>query len=377
MANTGRPVIELAIASVLIVAASASVALAQAAPAQPTPPTTPAPPAVPTPPADPNLPVPTAPAAPTMPAVPVGPVMPAPPTMPAAYTPTTPALAPNATDAMPTPDVSATSATPPASNVPKVPKMGDFDAGGNVRLPNGPDAKGHYASFNWVAVDAKGRYYLARTVWLSGIMPLAIIHPSTISETNGTMVDTVDPHVFGGLAVSLNANLPSLPSLPFMSENAKKTEIGLVLTGSYMPEKAVLLSDKDFPLFVGNFQPGFTGGLNLKLRLGNAVDFALTPSWVYQSGTVESHEAVQVPTSLIIALGQLIKLSADLGVFTGDRYSFSGDAGGRIYLGGALDVKISRLQFHAGAGVASLLTGGDYPTIADSIYFDLNVKFVK
>ena len=255
--------------------------------------------------------------------------------------------------------------------------MGDFDAGGNVRLPNGPDAKGHYASFNWVAVDAKGRYYLARTVWLSGIMPLAIIHPSTITETDGAMVDTVDPHVFGGLAVSLNANLPQLPTLPFMSENAKKTEIGLVLTGSYMPEKAVLLSDKDFPLFVGNFQPGFTGGLNLKLRLGNAVDFALTPSWVYQSGTVESHEAVQVPTSLIIALGQLIKLSADLGVFTGDRYSFSGDAGGRIYLGGALDVKISRLQFHAGAGVASLLTGGDYPTIADSIYFDLNVKFVK
>jgi hypothetical protein len=32
---------------------------------------------------------------------------------------------------------------------------------------------------------------------------------------------------------------------------------------------------------------------------------------------------------------------------------------------------------HAGAGVASLLTGGAYPTIRDSVYIDLNVKYAK
>ena len=274
-----------------------------------------------------------------------------------------------------TPDVTAIQPAPPSGNLPKPKKMGDFDAGGQVHLPNGPDSKGHYASGNWVAVDAKGKFYLASSVWLSGTMPLAIIHPSTISDEIGGMETTVDPHVFGGLALALNASLPKLPNMPFVGES--KTELGLVAQGSYMPERAPLLSDKDFPLFVGNFQPGFTGGLVMKIKLGNAVDFALTPSWVYQSGTAQSHEAVQVPMSLILAFGSLIKLSADVGVFTGDQYSFSAVDGGRIYLGGALDVKISRIIVHAGAGVASLLTGGAYPTIADSIYFDLNVKFAK
>jgi hypothetical protein len=72
-----------------------------------------------------------------------------------------------------------------------------------------------------------------------------------------------------------------------------------------------------------------------------------------------------------------VQTSADLGVFTGDNYSFSGSDGGRIAAGGSLTVKIGPILAHAGAGVASLLTGGLYPTISDSIYVDVNAKYVK
>jgi hypothetical protein len=78
-----------------------------------------------------------------------------------------------------------------------------------------------------------------------------------------------------------------------------------------------------------------------------------------------------------VALGDLIKVSADLGVFTGDDYSFSGDNGGRISTGGALDLKIGPILVHAGAGVASLLSGGMYPSIGESVYVDVNVKYAK
>jgi len=92
---------------------------------------------------------------------------------------------------------------------------------------------------------------------------------------------------------------------------------------------------------------------------------------------MDSHKAVQIPMSLIIKLGDAFKLSYDLGIYTGDGYSFGGSDGGRISTGGALDIKISKIAVHAGAGVASLLTGGPYPTISDSLYVDVNVKYVK
>jgi hypothetical protein len=44
----------------------------------------------------------------------------------------------------------------------KEPKRGDSNAGGQIRLPNGPGDDGKYATFNWVALDAKGRYYLLK-----------------------------------------------------------------------------------------------------------------------------------------------------------------------------------------------------------------------
>jgi hypothetical protein len=144
-----------------------------------------------------------------------------------------------------------------------------------------------------------------------------------------------------------------------------------------MHEGAMLLSDKDFPLFEGDFKPGFTAGLITKIQLSTLVDFATTPVFVYQAGTMESHRAVQIPTNLIVRLGSLVQVSADVGIYTGDHYSFGGSGGGRIATGGSLTVKIGPIVAHAGAGVASLLTGGLYPTIGDSLYIDLNVKYAR
>jgi hypothetical protein len=53
-------------------------------------------------------------------------------------------------------------------------------------------------------------------------------------------------------------------------------------------------------------------------------------------------------------------------------------------VGAAIDLKINHIKIHAGAGFATLLTtdeavmgGIAYPSIADSIYVDLNVKYAK
>ena len=75
----------------------------------------------------------------------------------------------------------------------------------------------------------------------------------------------------------------------------------------------MLLSEKDYPLFVGDFQPGFAGSLVTKVKLGNVVDFSLVPAWIYQSGAMDSHAAVQIPMSLILKLGEVVQTSADLG----------------------------------------------------------------
>jgi hypothetical protein len=251
----------------------------------------------------------------------------------------------------------------------KEPGRGDFDAGGQARFPSGPDEMGQYKSFNWVAADLKGRYYLLDQVYVDGFIPLAVKKPDTV------MLDgaEVDPRLIGGIQARLEAKL----AMPKMSMIKYDTEVGLDLTLGYMREGAMLLSDKDFPLFTGDFKPGVAGGLLMKVKLSSLLDFSLVPSWVYQSGTMESLTAVQVPMSLRIALADIVKLSLDLGIYTGDDYSFSGDNGGRISTGAALDLKIGFIALHTGAGVASLLTGGLYPSISDSVYVDVNVKYVK
>lgn len=256
----------------------------------------------------------------------------------------------------------------PDPNTPKTPKAGDWDAGGQLKFPSGPDGDGKYATYNWIDVDLKGTYYLAPTVTANLLGPVAVHHPDQL-------MDGTEPKMFGGFRANLEATLPKLPAMPFLAPDS--LQLGLGLTFGYMHDGAMLLSDKDYPLFVGNFHPGFKGDLIMKLKLSSLVDFALVPAWVYQGGEPQAHAAIQVPMSLIVKLADLVQVAADTGVFTGDQYHLSGDAGGRIYAGGSLTVKIWKLQAHAGLGVASLLTGGLYPSIGDSVYVDLNVTYVR
>ncbi|HUS31845.1 MAG TPA: hypothetical protein VMZ53_25265 [Kofleriaceae bacterium] len=257
----------------------------------------------------------------------------------------------------------------------KEPGRGDFDAGGQVRLPNGPGEDDKYAAFNWIAFDAKGRYFLLDQVTLNGNVPIAVIHPDTIKG------GAVEPSMFGGISIRLDAivTAPKMPMVPQKGEN----KIGLSLTGAYMREGAMLLTEKDFPLFIGDMKPGFAGALVTRVALSNVVDFSLLPAWIYQSGSTNSHKAIQVPLALIIKLGDVVKLSTDLNIATGDDYSMRGKNGGRLGAGVALDLKIGPILGHVGTGVASLLTGDPmttqavYPSIKDSVYFDLNVKYAK
>jgi hypothetical protein len=269
----------------------------------------------------------------------------------------------------PAPTTDAPTAEPKQEEKQKEPKRGDFDAGAQARFPSGPDETGTYESFNWVAADLKGRYFLLDQVFVDGTIPLAVKKPDT-AMIDGAMTD---PRMLGGITARIEAKaaMPKLPGIKY------DVEAGLQLTLGYMREGAMLLAPTDFPLFVGDFKPGVGTGLLMKVKLSSLVDFNLVPAWVYQSGTMDSLTAVQIPMSLRIALGDLAKLSADLGIYTGDDYSFSGSNGGRISTGGALDLKVGPILLHAGAGVASLLTGGMYPSIGESVYVDVNVKYAK
>ena len=240
----------------------------------------------------------------------------------------------------------------------------------SARFPTGPDEAGMYKSFNWVAADLKGRYYLLDQVFVDALVPLAVKKPENIMPVPGV---TQDPRMIGGMQARLEAKL----AVPKFGPVKYDTELGLQLTLGYMREGAMLLSDKDYPLFVGGFHPGIGTGLLMKVKLSTLVDFNLVPAWVYQGGEMESLTAVQIPLSLEVALGELLELSFDLGIYTGDDYSFSGDNGGRISTGAALTVKVGPIVLHTGAGVASLLTGGMYPSISDSVYVDVNVKYAK
>lgn len=260
----------------------------------------------------------------------------------------------------------------PPEEAKKEPQRGDFDFGGQARFPNGPDEAGDFASFNWIAMDLKGRYYLLKTVTANLNVPIAIIKPDTVMTPAGGMLE---PSTFGGFTANIDARLPlKKGSFPLMRFD---TDVGLALTLGYMREGAMLLSEKDYPLFVGDLKPGVGLGLITKLKMSSVLDFSLLPTWVYQSGTDDSLQAVQIPLALGIGLGSLLKVNLELGVYTGDDYSFSGDEGGRIATGASLDLKIGPMLFHLGAGVASLLTGGVYPTISDSVYVDVNAKYVK
>lgn len=272
----------------------------------------------------------------------------------------------------PAPTMPEPSPTPPPEGTEKKHESGDFDAGGQLRFPKGPDEMGAYKAFNWVAFDAKGTYYLLPTVTLNGFFPFAVKKPDTVGPAGP------EPALLGGALFRLDASIPKLPKLPFLQQ---ETSMGLQLGFAYMREGALLLSDKDFPLFLGELQPGFLGGILTRVKLSNVVDFNFNPVFLFQRGEAENLTAIQIPLSLVLRLGEVVKLGAETGINTGDDFSFGPKNGGRISLGVSLDVKISKIAVHLGTGFASLLTSDEgqalYPSIGDSIYFDFNVKYVK
>lgn len=336
--------------------------LAQPAPQPPQPPTSEPAPAPAPPPAPYPTPLPTDAQPPPYPTVP-GPIA-APPPYPGTTT-TTPIAAPGNPDGMTTTQIA------PPDQGPKKPKKGDFDAGGDVKFPSGPNAEGSYGTYHWITANLKGRYFLLDSITVNANIPIAIHHPDELA-------DGTHPDYFGGFQARIDAVLPKLPQFPGMKGN--DAQIGLTMTLAYMRERAMLLSDKDFPLYTGSLEPGINVGLLAKLKLSSLLDFSFVPVWMHQGGGEQAAvSAVQIPLSLIIKLGSLLQLSADLGIYTGANYSFSSDNDGRIAAGGSLQVKIGPIIFHAGAGVASLITGANspYPTIGDSLYIDVNAKYAK
>ncbi len=276
------------------------------------------------------------------------------------------------------PGMPGTPNTPPVAETPTPPpedpkaekkhKPGDFDAGGQLRFPSGPDEMDKFAAFNFVALDAKGTYFLLPSVTFNGFFPLAVKHPDTIA---GGMVE---PKMVGGARFELDASIPKMPKLPGLPY---ETSIGLALGFGYMREGALLLTPQDYPLFVGDFQPGVTGGLLTNIKLSSLVDFKLNPVLIFQKGTAENLTAIQIPLGLSVKLGSVVKLGLDLAVNTGDNFKFSGDSGGRISVGGSLELKVGKIIVHTGAGLASLLTGGLYPSVSDSVFVDVNAKYAK
>lgn len=246
----------------------------------------------------------------------------------------------------------------------KEPGRGDFDAGGQVRLPSGPDEMGEYGAFNWIALDLQGRYFVLDNITINGSFPLAVKKP-----------DGYNAEVVGGGIFDLIVKMPWGP-YKFRDYEA---DLYVQLGAGYLRERAILLSPKDIPLYVGDFQPAFRGATPMRMKLSSALDFNIAPAILYQSGEVESVTALALPTSLVVGLGDLIKLGAELGMYTGDDFSFRPSNDGRLALGASLDVKLGKIIVHLGAGAASLLTSDEsfYPTIKDSVYFDLNVKYAK
>lgn len=291
---------------------------------------------------------------------------------PAPNAPATPTTYPTYSPPAPYPTYGNGEAVPTPTTVmdEKLPKPGDFDAGGNLKFPNGPDTEGKYATYNWIAVDLKGKYQLFDVLEVNANIPLAVHHPDTLPMSQR------EPKLFGGINARLELKTPKPPVIPLFNYEAT---LGLVVSAAYMHEKAMLLSDKDFPLFVGNYEPGLTAGLIMKLKLSSLLDFSFLPLWIHQANPGDAIDALQVPLALIIKLGSVVKLQAELGIYTGDGLSLRARDDGRVQAGGSLDVKVWKLLLHAGAGAASLVTGGTgmYPSVRDSVYVELNVKYEK
>lgn len=268
---------------------------------------------------------------------------------------------------MPSTSMDLSSGTPPPpEDDPNA--AGKFNAGGGLRFPGGPDEMGQYASFNWVALDLKGRYNPTSFSAVYVNVPLAVKHPDAPMGTP----DNLSPSMFGGMTLRGEIGKPFL---------------GLQVTLGYMKEQSFFYSDKMFPYYFGDYEPCVSVGpyINIK-RWG--VYFATAPTLVWQkAGDLKAPNgmdsdgggAVQVPVSAAVHLGSMLEVAADLGLATGYGFAFDASEMGNIYAGGSLTVKVKPVKVHLGTGVAALFTDptAPYHSIGDSVYFDLNVAYVK
>lgn len=238
------------------------------------------------------------------------------------------------------------------------PRRGTFDAGGKLRFPNGPDEMGQFAQFNWVAVDLQGRYFVLDQLSLEGLVLTAPVHQD---------LGMTESKIFGGFLVGPTLNLDKA--------------FGIDVKLGALTQNAVLLSAKDAPIYVGDLDLAAKLGPWIKLhRFG--LDLDLVPQVTFQN-TDDKIVALQVPVSAAVSLGRAFKLAAEVGIYTGDDLDPRPSQGGRIAAGAAIDVKVGHILVHAGAGFASLLTTDDpsggnlYSSIGDSVYVDLDAKYVK
>jgi hypothetical protein len=239
---------------------------------------------------------------------------------------------------------------------PNKPKRGTFDAGFKLRFPSGPDDMGEFGQFNFVALDLQGRYFLLDQLSLDGLVLLAPLH----AEPGG-----LETKLFGGFLAGPTVNLDK--------------QFGIDLKAGFLTEGAVLLSEKDAPIYIGDLKLAAKVGPWLKFKMGG-IELNLLPQIVFQA-TDDKIVALQLPTSAAVSLGETLKVGLELGVYTGDDFDPRPSEGGRIAAGAAIDLKINHIRIHAGAGFATLLTddmgANGYAKIGDSVYIDLNAKYVK
>jgi hypothetical protein len=277
---------------------------------------------------------------------------------PAAIAPA-PALAPAAADST---SASASTTVEPAAPTPDNPDAkGKFNAGGALAFPSGPDDTGKYASFNWVKLNAIGRYNPSDLTRVYINIPVAVKKADLPGES---------PSMFGGVTAR--------------GELGAKVA-GVQVTVGMMKEGAFFYSDKMFPLYVGDYEPAVSIGPYINIKHWGLY-FMTAPAIAYQksgglklNGTNDGGAAVQLPLSAAVHLGSLLEVAADTGLYTGNGFSFDAKQNASIFAGGSLTVKVKPVMVHLGAGVASLLTDqmAAYHSIGDSVYFDLNVKYVK
>jgi hypothetical protein len=238
-------------------------------------------------------------------------------------------------------------------------QAGKFNAGFKVRMPNGPGDDGTYGQFNWIGVDLTGRYNVTDAIGVGGTLYTAPVKPDF---PDGAMME--DPKVFGGFMAR--------PELRLGSTIGAFVDVGFLTYG------AVLLSEKDIPIYQGDYELATRVGPWVKLK-ANVVYLSILPALVFQNGDPEKIAGFQLPVNAMLRAGEMLKVSADVGLYSGDDFKVGADDGGRIAIGAAVDIKVGAIALHLGAGLNSLLTSdnGPYDTIGHSLYFDVAAKYLK